>query len=255
HQHNDKLHLSVAAYGRDFLVDAGRFAYTGETAQKFRPYAKGTAGHNLILINGKGQAPGPKLAKAAVNNTHFKITEDFDYATNSFSDFLDTNGDVTHQRALFYVRGEFWVVVDRIITDQPRKIDALWHWNPTCLVEINNAMVKTNDENGNFAVIPVSKQKFDISLIKGQEEPEIQGWYSKEYNIYEPNIASTFSTNIEGNSTIIWLLFPSEKELPKIKTKILKENEEQVTIEVKSDSKAWQVQVPYFDSKKATLIH
>ncbi len=36
HQHNDKLHLSVFAYGRDLLVDAGRFAYRGEVANKFR---------------------------------------------------------------------------------------------------------------------------------------------------------------------------------------------------------------------------
>lgn len=58
HQHNDKLHLSISAFGRDLLVDAGRFAYTGEVADKFRPYAKGTQGHNSVLIDGKGQVPG-----------------------------------------------------------------------------------------------------------------------------------------------------------------------------------------------------
>lgn len=58
HQHNDRLHLSISAFGRDLLVDAGRFAYTGEVADKFRPYAKGTQGHNSVLIDGKGQAPG-----------------------------------------------------------------------------------------------------------------------------------------------------------------------------------------------------
>ena len=57
HQHNDKLHISIAAYGRDFLVDAGRFAYNGEVANKFRGYAKGSQGHNVILIDGAGQEP------------------------------------------------------------------------------------------------------------------------------------------------------------------------------------------------------
>src|SRR5690606_37873594 len=42
HQHNDKLHLSISAFGKDFLVDAGRFAYTGEVAEKFRTYARGS---------------------------------------------------------------------------------------------------------------------------------------------------------------------------------------------------------------------
>ena len=55
HQHNDKLHLSIAAYGRDLLVDAGRFAYTGAVAEKFRGYARSTKGHNTLLIDGMGQ--------------------------------------------------------------------------------------------------------------------------------------------------------------------------------------------------------
>lgn len=35
HQHNDNLHISISAYGRDLLVDAGRFAYRGEVAKSF----------------------------------------------------------------------------------------------------------------------------------------------------------------------------------------------------------------------------
>src|SRR5688572_33254604 len=54
HQHNDKLHISIAAYDRDLLVDAGRFAYTGAVAEKFRSYARSTAGHNALLIDNKG---------------------------------------------------------------------------------------------------------------------------------------------------------------------------------------------------------
>jgi hypothetical protein len=45
HQHNDKLHLSVTAYGRDLLVDAGRFTYA---PGKFRDYFIGSRGHNVI---------------------------------------------------------------------------------------------------------------------------------------------------------------------------------------------------------------
>ncbi|MCL7764477.1 heparinase II/III-family protein [Polaribacter sp. Z014] len=30
HEHSDKLHLSVSAYGKDLLVDSGRFAYSGK---------------------------------------------------------------------------------------------------------------------------------------------------------------------------------------------------------------------------------
>jgi hypothetical protein len=253
HQHNDKLHLSVSAYGRDLLVDAGRFAYTGETADKFRPYAKGSEGHNLLLIDGHGQKPGPTHAKSPLGDSYFKLHKDFDYASNSMSDFIDLEGKAEHRRVLFYVRGAFWVVVDQIKTDKPRQIEALWHWHPTCLVIKDNEVVKTQNQSGNLAIVPVSSQKFDITFIKGQEKPTIQGWYSREYNLYEPNTMSKYSTTIQGNDTLVWLLLPSEKETPTVKAKILTQNETEMGIEVKIKGKTWQLTIPYADSRGASI--
>lgn len=254
HQHNDKLHISIVAYGRDLLVDAGRFAYTGEVAQKFRPYAKGSAGHNLMLIDNKGQDAGPTHAKEPLDNSHFKIADDFDYASHSFDQFMDVPGEVKHTRSVFYVRGEFWVVVDKIITDRPRKIDALWHWHPTSAVVKDKQTVRTDNERGNLAVIPVGKQKFDVTFVKGQETPEIQGWYSPEYNIFEPNVTSFYSTDIKSTSTFVWVLMPSENRMPKTRARIMAENENQVNVEVKSGKKTWQLNIPFHDSKGAKLV-
>ena len=254
HQHNDKLHISIAAYGRDLLVDAGRFAYTGAVAEKFRPYARGSAGHNVILIDNKGQDAGPRLAEAPLDNSYFKITEDFDYASNAFDQFMDVEGEAKHIRSVFYVRGEFWVVVDRIITDRPRKIDALWHWHPENEVVQENFIVKTNNQEGNLAVMPVTNQKFDVEFIKGQEAPDIQGWYSPEYNIFGPNTASIYSTNISESSNFVWLLLPSEKDMPEIDAKIISENDEEVQVEVKSENQRWELTVPFMNSNGAKLI-
>ena len=45
HQHQDKLHLSISAYGYDFLVDSGRFAYTKGLLQiNLRSFARGSLG-------------------------------------------------------------------------------------------------------------------------------------------------------------------------------------------------------------------
>jgi hypothetical protein len=254
HQHNDKMHISIAAYGRDLLVDAGRFAYTGEVAQKFRPYAKGSAGHNLILIDNQGQDAGPTHAKEPLGKEYFKIADDFDYASNSFDQFISVAGEAKHTRSVFYVRGEFWVVVDKITTDRPREINALWHWHPECVVEKSKSTVKTDNKRGNLAVIPVGKQKFAVTFVKGQETPEIQGWYSPEYNLYEPNIASSYKTKINNNTTFVWLLLPSETEMPKTKARIISENENEVRIEVKLNKKVWQLHVPFNKSEDAKLI-
>ena len=47
-----------------------------------------------------------------------------------------------------------------------------------------------------------------IRLVGGEEEPEIQGWYSREYNEYEPNVTSIYTTEINSGSRFVWLLYP-----------------------------------------------
>jgi hypothetical protein len=252
HQHSDKLHISIAAFGRDLLVDAGRFAYTGEVADKFRPYARGSAGHNVILIDGKGQQSGPLLAEVPVEASHVKVTPTFDYATGDFAKF-DTDGPASHTRAVMYVRNQFWVVADRIKTDKPRKIETLWHWHPDCLVSQDGNSVRTKNTRGNLAIIPVSKQKTAIRFVKGQEKPDIQGWYSPEYNVYMPNTAAIYNSDIATDQTFVWLLLPSEGKSPAVKARIISETSEEVKVEVAVGGKVWRVLVPFGDSGRAGL--
>ncbi|HDR50930.1 MAG TPA: alginate lyase family protein, partial [Mariniphaga anaerophila] len=245
HQHNDKLHISIAAYGRDLLVDAGRFAYTGEVAEKFRPYARGSQGHNVLLIDGKGQGPGPRLADEPVAKKHWLITDEYDYAWSSFDQFIGVEGQCEHTRRLFYARGDLWVVVDHVKTDRPRKIEALWHWHPDCKVVVDGEIVSTQNEKGNLQVIPVGKQNWEITFIEGQEEPEIQGWYSEEYNKFEPNVASIYSTNIESDSKFVWVLFPSEKVETGIQAQIISESSTEIKVKVWNErNDEWVIDVP-----------
>ncbi|MBW6535130.1 MAG: heparinase II/III family protein [Mariniphaga sp.] len=245
HQHNDKLHISIAAYGRDLLVDAGRFAYTGEVAEKFRPYARGSQGHNVLLIDGKGQGPGPRLAEEAISQKHWLITDEYDYAWSSFDQFAGVEGKCEHTRRLFYARGDLWVVVDQVKTDRPRKIEALWHWHPDCEVGVEGNRVFTQNEKGNLQVIPVGKREWKITFIEGQEEPEIQGWYSEEYNKYEPNVASIYSTNIESDSKFVWVLFPSEKVETGIQAEIISESIKEIKLKVWNEKNdKWVIDVP-----------
>ncbi len=255
HQHNDKMHISVSTYGKDFLVDAGRFAYTGEVAKKFRGYARGSQGHNVVLIDGAGQDAGPKLAEVPLDQSNYKITEDFDFARGDFGNFKGIEGDAEHSRSLFYVRNHFWIVVDKVKTDRPRKIETLWHWHPECDVTLKKGQISmAKNDRGNLQIIPVGKTKWDVRNVKGQEIPEIQGWYSREYNDYEPNDVSIYSTDIKSTGTFVWVLAPSEKAPKPMKVKILSENEDLVRVKVTNHKKrSWIVNVPHVDSSKAIL--
>lgn len=253
HQHNDKLHISISAYNRDLLVDGGRFAYRGAFADKFRPYARGSASHNVMLIEGQGQAPGPKETEEALDDSHFKTTDNYDYAWGSFDQFEEVEGKAIHTRSVTYVRDQFWVVVDRLQSDRPREVEVLWHWHPDCSVETGKkGLVKSNNASGNLAIMPIGKQKWELKLVKGQETPEIQGWYSVEYNKGVPNTASIYRTEANEEDVFVWLLVPAENELPKMKAKILSRTADGLNIQVKSRTKKWQLFVPFENSALTT---
>jgi hypothetical protein len=255
HQHNDMLHISISAYGKDLLVDAGRFAYTGEVAEKFRGYARGTQGHNLILIDGNGQAPGQKVIDEPISADHFKTTDEYDYAWNSFDQFKGVEGKSAHTRAMFYVRDNFWVVVDNVETDRPRNIQSLWHWHPRCEVQkMKGNVVMGKHTGGQLQILPVGNTDWKIDMIKGQEQPEIQGWYSNEYNQYEPNVASIYSTQIESDKVFVWLLMPSKSEMRKVKAEIIAQSKAGVRLKISDPVKGiWTLNIPYADSNGTSV--
>ncbi|MEQ8547133.1 MAG: alginate lyase family protein [Cyclobacteriaceae bacterium] len=254
HQHNDKLHISISAYGRDLLVDAGRFAYSGRVAERFKTYARGSASHNVILIDDKGQGKGAKVVKKPLSQDSFEITDSFDFATGSFDSFNDVEGQVKHQRSVLYVRDDFWVVVDNIHTDRPRDVEILWHWHPDAKVIKDKNVTKTKNKKGNLAIIPLGDYDYKIEFKKGVENPSPQGWYSPEYNEYMPNVESSYITKIDTNATFVWILQPFKKKgAALLKSKIISKNEIQIDIEVTSKKNTYLIKIPYYNSNNVTV--
>lgn len=253
HQHSDKLHLSVAAYGRDLLVDGGRFAYRGEFARRFRGYAKGSASHNVVLVDGKGQGPGPDSVEEPLDKKHYRNEASYDYAWGSFDQFPGVEGAVNHNRSVFYLRDRFWIVVDRIETDRPRKIETLWHWHPRSKVQIGeNKIAETDHDYGNLKVIPVGYDKWDARLVKGQEDP-LQGWFSEYYNKAEPSPATIYSTQIKDTTTLVWILQPSKENARALSAEVIRTDGEGIAVRVTDESSNnWEVTVPFRDSYQAS---
>lgn len=212
HRHLDFGHLSITAFGRDLLVDSGRFAYQGTLARRFRrPYTMHTRGHNTILIDARGQGGNPEVASEPLEEgRQWQVTEDFDFARGSWTDYGDIEGRLRHHRSLLYLRGEGWIVVDRIETDRPRKIQPLWHFHPDCTVEETDGVVRTRNDHGNLGITPLGDVEWEVELIEGRDEPHPQGWYSAEYGRHEPAPCAQYTERIEQTATFAWLLWPAE---------------------------------------------
>ena len=249
HQHNDKLHLSVSASGMDFLVDGGRFAYRGDVAATFRRYATGSQSHNVIIPDGKLQAAGPTHASEPVDPGSYSITDEYDYASGSFDSYTGLAGIFSHTRAVMYIKNKFWVVVDRLATDRPREVEALWHWHPGCDIAVNDSNIRAVTSGAMVMLIPVSGPRMRTEVIKGQLEPYPQGWYSREYNIVEksPSVVQSFS--IIENTTVVWIISPMNDE--KIVTAYVKgetDNDVVVDVIISGEGK-WNLRIPYCKSE------
>lgn len=220
HAHYDKMHLSIRIGAVQLLVDAGRFAYSGVNAQYRDNYGKVTQGHNVLLLDGKEQVGLQGTSKEPVPNRTWSIGPDQDRARGTVA-FTGLTGAGSHTRSIIYQRGEFWLVVDRVVTDQPRSVEALWHAHPNCTVTAphgpNNLAVARLVDNttkiGLDVIVAggVGTASFSgVELIIGQHTPMLQGWYSPSIGSFSPSPALSYTAQVPaGNSTFAWLLLPT----------------------------------------------
>lgn len=251
HQHADKLHLSIAAYGRDLLVDGGR--YTHENYWSFDPtvwrgYFRSSFSHNVIHVDGKGQNDGSHTTdKSLEENLDYLSTRAFDYARGTFSGgYEGVEGEADHTRVVLYVRDRFWVVIDRIRTDRPRQLQAVWHYAPGCSVETDRQQVVSTDPGeGNLRIVPAGDLTWELDIVQGQTDPFIQGWYSPEYGRKEPNQTAVYTSGIQKSAVFAWVLVPAAGEVPRVDVDLLHMDEEEVQLEVEqAEAEPVKVTVP-----------
>jgi hypothetical protein len=232
HQHYDKLHLSIDAFGRALLVDAGRYDYR---RSPFRDYFVASASHNLLLIDGAGQKRTNDLAERPMSGGDYGTAADFDYARGIFdAGYEGALGRAVHTRTVVYVRNQFWIVADRVETDRARRVDALWHFAPDCHVTVDGKTVASTDaEQGNLRIAPVGGVLWKTRIVAGAENP-VQGWYSGYYTEKEPNPTAIFSAEIPGTTTFAWVLTPARGEVPPVQARVLSSREDRIEVRVQT---------------------
>ena len=244
HQHSDMLHLSVAAYGQDLLVDGGRYThkdYFSFDPTIWRGYFRSTFSHNTLLIDGQGQKAGPLRAGAPLEEKKdYLSTPEFDYARGTFaSGYTNVEGQATHTRAVLYVRDNYWVVVDRVATDRPRQVQALWHYAPACEVRTEGqAVASANAGQANLRIVPAGATDWQVAIVKGQEKPHIQGWYSADYGQKVPNPTVIYTQTISKPTTFAWVLIPAPGLVPEVQAQVINQSEKEVQVEIKMEGQS-----------------
>lgn len=115
------------------------------------------------------------------------------------------------------MRGKFWLAVDRIDSNRPRSVEALWHAHPNCTVVLDrpagSAHIADNSSRVGVDIVQATGASAvwsHVEVIIGQTTPVLQGWYSPHYDKFSPSPAMSLTTEIQaGASTFAWLIVPT----------------------------------------------
>lgn len=159
HSHGDQNAFCLAAFGEDLAIQSGYYvAFNSTMHQKWR---RQTVSKNAILINGKGQYAGRdkalqmqstgEILAAEQRDDHYYIKGD---ATNAYR--LLTPEVTRVEREVYFVRNEYFVIVDSIEASEPVDVDWRIHANnPFELAD--SSFRNTGDKAGFYGKVVMSE--------------------------------------------------------------------------------------------------
>lgn len=222
HKHSDELSLYLVHRGIEVLREAGPNGY--EMKDPYTTYGFSSFGHNTLIVNDKGlprtdpEAMTKVGLKSSITANEEGDPADLNTVSQSSVDFAVDGWNrrfegVEHRRAV-----EFWraadeetpkklTIRDTITSEETNDYQLLWHFGPDASADIINETVRIRDEKGStIAELTVtSDANVEFSLVTGQSEPMIQGWYFPEMGVCEPAqtlILSFTNNNVEIQTDI-----------------------------------------------------
>jgi hypothetical protein len=213
HQHEDKLEIVVAAYGKLFLTDPGNFTY--ERSQ-WRSYFIDSPSHNVVLVDGQPQRRRGQKRNAYVVKEplpHVWISEPgFDYAEATFDESFggSVGRNVSHTRAVLFVKPDFWVVLDTMNSKDGKDhtYEAMFHFDGK--VKADGLRLVTADAGEpNLTVAARPDAGLALSVVEGKENP-VQGWLPAGLSKVRPSPVGIYK--LKGSTArMLYVLAPAPK--------------------------------------------
>ncbi len=208
HQHEDALQFEVAAFGRSFVVDPGRYTYV---PGPWRDYFVGTRSHATIMVDGGQQVRGkhPQLWRGERPiKGQFIANDDLALAVGDYASGYDAPAarGVTHRREILFVNHEYWVISDVLLGEGRHRIEQTFQYTPGPL-KVSEDMAVTGHADANLAMLWLWPTTPEATVRTGQENPPV-GWYSPIYGRKEAAPHLTLSAELELPARITLVLYP-----------------------------------------------
>lgn len=231
HMNEDQLNFELSAYGRNLLLNCGRWRYTTSPGVEWvskAQYFKTTAAYNSLICDDMCQMPTDAQGE-------MKISDTFDYAkgtfeggygieaTNEDEQLLKTKGvtsgkicklnNTCHTREVFFAKPAFFIIRDTIKTSGNHKATQIWHMGEGSVSQCGNA-VYSNFDDANFVMAQLGTPQ--LNIYEGSETP-FKGWTCPKYDDLQPAPELNFS--LSGTDTIVFetLIYPIKGAVNKTK--------------------------------------
>ncbi len=210
HRHADLFNLLLYEYGRNILVDAGK--YSEIETNPLRRYCISTHAHNSILINNESYILdeknyfSSKLMKTEKTENYF---------------FLNTlhcydNIHVSHNRNIFYKPKEFLCVVDILISDEINNLKQLFHLHEEIELFMENGCFVadiTDDTEMSISMLSLDINNNNVAsnmmFSKGLDDP-VQGYRAISHNEIVEN--HVLINEKEGKNIVLGCIFTFNKQ-------------------------------------------
>jgi Heparinase II/III N-terminus/Heparinase II/III-like protein len=211
HGHYDGLNFELAAYGHSLIVDPGRYTYSEHAPDgvNWRHYFKGTAAHNTVVVDGLDQIPyrceRPVDPEPVASMKHFISAAGFDFLHGQV---ISHQYPVIHERMIFFMLPEYWIVIDRLTADDSHNYDLYFHLASRAQ---DRASLVSNTKchvihSPNLLIAQACSPDTKVAIE--------QGYVSPEYGIKQPAPVIKFSKQHTGTTVFNTVLYPFKDEPP-----------------------------------------
>lgn len=220
HAHNDALSITLAAYGKTFLIDPGSFVYT--SSPDLRNSFRSTSYHNTLQVGESEINRIPdgdlfRLTADATTTVHRWVSQPaYDLFEASHDGYARLKPGIVHRRRIWFDKlARLWILNDRLDlasspvngnqgSSQKQPVTLSFHFAPMPVrfVEEHNA-IRTDNPNGvNLILMPL--RPFPLKAVREE------GWYSPRYGIREQAPVAKFVGRVKLPVDLVVLLYPHQ---------------------------------------------
>lgn len=164
HSHHDYLNIELFAFDKTLLIDPGRGVTYNDPL--FTAYYRTVRAHNAVQVGDDDRRQlGKRAGSSDVRNAGWESNPLYDYAKG----VLENYDGVTHERELFFVKGEYWLLRDRLAGEGSPALRQYFHLLPgrLCTDRKTKTIVSRYDGCANLCIAPVHPDDVRLAIDTG----------------------------------------------------------------------------------------